>query len=1026
MKNIKKATFSVLSISALALALASCDDKRNTNTPSDAGFDLNQVYASVENGSNIYNVTYNEMYNAYRGNGYNSVVSEMKKKIAAKYMKEATYEAYTKQYNSLIFSAVYGTNAIKNFNDASSEELQKLKDKVDDFVRNEYSNYGIVITSSDAKFLKDYVNVLSKKDNINYQIDFTGHTDLKNILFEQYNYSVALTNLSREYNTRFADSEKIYSYDDNKDISNPNYIDEAQLKSSFQNTYYKYNQTKALIIRFNTYNEGLTFIEKTNSLVGEELNSTNAKTWYANLYNLKNADKKTIDTQNPFSEEFKDQTVFYNDLDSVNIGTKYSTTLESFINDDLKDANDTESTKPYYLQTLRNIDGNYYLVYRDSVNYYYGNGTGNDFDSVKSLTLADLKAKHGTSFDNYIFKDFADKPLKDTTTFAEYLKLKLIDSKSSESSGDTIITNKMKYNSNIEIYDPVFENQFINNYSGHYSLTKNFENNKVFKLTYTDDNFTPNDSSDDAAKVESSLSVADFISLSDKKSGAKTATTLLERKFVLNTELSNLLTNSESDSFRDSAKNTIKDFKKGNTSYSKKMGLENYLTLTYGITLNGDSEGALADYLKAQSLVSKYKTYYGYFVNNSDPKEPRFADTGLFANLKTYADRIEDKFYDINANHFLISIDPEKTGTHEDPRTYLASLDKVDPTLGLSNNFKKAVFELAKLISEESKLFADDSKDALSKLAKVYNNTGIPYTLNSKYAEELGYKSFDEFKNNYYMFNFVITAEDLSQITSSSVSSFVTEFKDYIEDVIVTSLDNDTKEAINKDGKLYEPSKYEDLCLTEYGYHVLNVYKQTEPSSAEFKSSDDSQTSSSSEKRYENQKIIISQKKADDTSDDLYVLASGYSDNKYVSVDQLFIYFFDNKNGSSTHLSSRVSSAVKSYFDSVSTKYTNASFQDYRLLQQMLGFDNLNNGTYSVVDGKTVYDENLTYSSIKFYLPDNKLDETKTLNYTKYIYNLTYSVSSGKEFTEDSVFKDWFEKDWTVDLTKTSYFHYDD
>ncbi|MCR5787429.1 MAG: hypothetical protein K6G28_06990 [Acholeplasmatales bacterium] len=1006
MKNIKRKAFSLISISTLALALASCDKNRNTKTPTDASFDLNKTYASV--GDDL-QITYNDMYNAYRSNGYDTVIKQLKKKMVASYLDEVTYTSYTKQLNTSILSNVYGATDIASFNEGTSEELKALKKKVDSFVKDEYTNYGVIISKGDANFLKDLVDVLSNRESIDDAIDFTGHTDLLNTFVEQYKYSIALTNLAREYVNKFANDEKIYSYDDDKEVANTYYVDEDQVKSSFESTYYKYNQTKAIVVRFNTYAEGERFVKKTNEKVGA-LTDENKLTWYATLFNLYNEDKKAIDTTSPFNESGKDLTVFYEDATKTTLSNKYSSELVTFIKEDLDDGQ--------YLSSLRNIDGSYYLVYRDSVNYYYGDGSGNDFDTVKNLTLADLKKTH-TDFNEFIFKDYKDKEMADTTTVYDYIRAKLVDSKASESLGDTLVTDKIKHNLELKIYDPVFENQFYNSYSDYYSFTKEFDGSKVFTFKYTDDKFTHSDSSDDTT-VEGSISVDEFFNEMDKKNSHSTATTLLERKFVLNTSLADLCTSDEIDGFKTAAKDAIKAFKKGDTSYSKKMGVENYLTLTYGLPASKDSEAQLTDYLKAESLISKYNTYYGYQIDNSDSENPSFKDSGLFANFKTFADKTQDKYYDISANHFLISVDPEKTGTHADPRSYIASLDKADETGELTKEFKQAVLELSKIIAEESKLIAGDSKDSLSSIAKAYNNTGYTFELNSSYAKELGIKNFDEFKEKYYKFNFTITAEDLGEITASSVNSFVTEFKDFIEDKIIATMDEDTKTLINKDGKMYTPEKYDDLCLTVYGYHVLNVYKQTDSSSAKFTYDDDTKSSSESYKTWEHQKVTVALKKSNDDRDDLIAYASGYSDDKYVSTEQLFIYFYTSQNGSVSGLKSNISTVVKTYFGDTYSKYTNSSMASFRLLEQMLGYENIVKGTYT----DNVYNQDLTFSSIKFYDIEGNLSD-KTNTYSKYVYNVTYAVSSGDEFKEGSVFNDWFNTDWTVDLQYTNLFHYD-
>ncbi len=1009
MKKFKKVTLLTLSLTSI-LALASCKSARNSKTPI-GSLNLTSTYASIKRSdvSDI-SVTYNELYNKYRQNGYDTVVKELKKAVIRNYIKDATYEKNYKSYNSSFLTAIYGTNNLDSFKDLLDSEKEDLEEKVDSFKTTELSSYGVTITDEEVSTLKNFISTIETLEDSDLEAAIAWPESVITKIIDQYSYSIALTNYSRDFVLNNYEKEKIYSYADEKEVTNSYQIDDEDIESSFKSTYYKYNQTKAIVVRFKSQAEANKFKALTDSSVGYALTSglTEAQVtkWYATLYNLYYTTETNIDVENPFDSDNEEKTVFYNDENNSHLTSNFSSDLATFVYDSLEDGE--------YISIPRNIDGQYYLVYRNKVNYYYGDGSGNDFDQVKNLTLKDLQDKLGTDFDYYKLTKFDNT---EATNVSEYIKYKLIDSKASESLGDTLVTNILKYKSEIEIYDPVYENQFYNSYSDFYSLTDNFDNNSIFKITVTLDNFTLGDDSDDTTLDAYTYSVDDFFATQDAIHGSEYATTLLEYKYLLNSDLTKILTDDELDSYTDSAKSTVNSFKKNNTSYDKSMGLANYMVLSYGLTCTDDNaQSVYKDYLEVQDLVSKYKTYYGYFVSKSSDDDDDYTftdDNNLFANLKKYADRTKDQYYKISSNHIIIQVCPETQGTTEDPRKYRAELAKKGEAY--VTKFDEAVEKLTKLITKELSVITDESVDAMSKLVKTYNNVGYTYKLQTN---EYGYNTWEDFKNAYPEFNFYLHSEDLGEITKSSADSYVDEFKAYLN-ALVSKINSDEalQDKINDKGVLIDPysDDFKDLvdgsyCLTQYGYHILNVYSYTEASSCKFTYSDDTASSSTTYKNWEHQKVTIDEKESDDTSDDMYAYASGYSNDDYASIEQLFIYFYQSSS-SVTGLKSSISTAVSTYFSSVKSRYTNGSFQNYRLLQQMYGFANYDSSTK-------------TFSSIKFYKQDGTEDTTKFDNYTYYIASVRTSVDSSKELEEDDLFYGWFDIDWTADLSKSVEYHY--
>ena len=271
MKKTYKRIIGLTSIALLSVSLASCGDaKRNTSTPT-GSLDLSKTYAQVTNDDKTYSVSYEEIYNRYRSNGYSTVLSELKKKVLSKEMEEATYEKNKKRYNESIISAIFGSSSISTFKDLHETDDEDYEDKIDSFITDQANDNG-----------EDYSSLKTPLKNLYQKLKTTDHTDFDfdisellgqswpESLLDQYKYSVACYNLSLSYVKQFADSEKIWDYENEKMITNSNYIDDEDIESSYKSTYYSYNKTEAIVIKFKSAAEA----EKSGQyLSGEKLSS---------------------------------------------------------------------------------------------------------------------------------------------------------------------------------------------------------------------------------------------------------------------------------------------------------------------------------------------------------------------------------------------------------------------------------------------------------------------------------------------------------------------------------------------------------------------------------------------------------------------------------------------------------------------------------------------------------------------------------------------------------------------------------
>ena len=173
MKNIKKSAFGVLSLSAMLLALASCDASRNTNTPT-GNINLNQAYASVNTSSSNLSVTYEEVYNKFRSLGYSQVLEQLKKSVVKTEMAAATYEANYKLYNTKFLNAIYGTSDFSSFENLLDSEKETLEDTVDSFKRTEANSYGVDFTDGEISALKALISTFAtyKADDLENALPF--------------------------------------------------------------------------------------------------------------------------------------------------------------------------------------------------------------------------------------------------------------------------------------------------------------------------------------------------------------------------------------------------------------------------------------------------------------------------------------------------------------------------------------------------------------------------------------------------------------------------------------------------------------------------------------------------------------------------------------------------------------------------------------------------------------------------------------------------------------------------------------
>lgn len=1021
---------SVLAAAVLVTTLASCDANRNTKMPS-GDLKLDSNYASLATGQSV---SVKEMYNLFRKEGYSKVLTQIKKAVYSKEIAAINNSEFKtdselkKDFDSYMLSNIYGVSEIEDYEDLKDEDKKKSIQK---FIDNQLSNNGIDYSSVYANNPEIFIPTVDAEGNL--VSNWANNADLVDL----YKYTVATVNYAKEYLNKIKDYEYLYDVDgqkqensyylakndyeirENKYAAIQNYTTTADMfgikyKNQAADEVYK---NHAIVIKFASKAQADKYINKVGGPLSENATEEEALEFYVKLYNefYKNNIIEGVNdvwtNENTSFAITKDENEFTDKIDSSTI---------NFMTENLVDMGSDEGVS--YLRTPFNISGDnyYYMAYR--INIY----EGDDWDDLE--LASDISIKLNSLLDDMVIEDWASETYANSLV-EQRLKGTLL----------TVTEDEKRDSLDLKIYDPIYENQYYSSYSDYYDFIsskdyKNANGKYVFTLTYTYANNENN-------PVSVNYSVNDSYKLLNNIYGASKAAELLATKYLASTSLYDKIDDSEISGYEDGLKSAIKSFKKNDTSYSKKMGLENYLVLQYGFDNQHD---VLNNNLIANSLISQYTSYYGDYkgdklegTNAAENKAIEvqlgtqdkylFKDsTGLFTNFKAFADRNFDMYYSLDISHILISIDYDGDGNNDDPDKYYEALNAVN-----KEKFRKDILTLADAIVEESKLIKTDTKvSALQYIAKVFNNNGYEYKLQ---CEKYKGMVWDDFKSN---FEFSLRAEDLSTINNSNGSNYVEEFTNEVKNlykVLSSESYDDVAEDIEDNGYW----KYEDtinplnqldvngeidsqLTKTTYGWHMLYVYDMTSQTECKFTRDNDSNLSSSvtdsdgnvwyvnttdkndiciesekdSNKTYSKvssigtwqyQDIVVYENDTDTSDDDDILYVSGYSEDKYASLEQLFIYFIETQNnGSVSSLRSTTTTAVKNVFADIITRYSNSTFQTWRLYKQI--------GT-------------ITFA-----------DQTMSDRFNKMMAINERTIDNYEELTEDDLFYGWFTKTWTFNI----------
>nr|MDE5565600.1 hypothetical protein [Anaeroplasmataceae bacterium] len=464
--------------------------------------------------------------------------------------------------------------------------------------------------------------------------------------------------------------------------------------------------------------------------------------------------------------------------------------------------------------------------------------------------------------------------------------------------------------------DPYYEYRFKNSNDDNYDLIHkdDFDNNNIFKLTYNE-------------KV-TTYSVDAFYEEMNKTVGFAKLVQLLKLDYVYALK-DQFLDEDKVEEYENDLNTAIDGFNNGeNESYPTEIGEATFLLANYGYS---NKEDILKYNKVASSVLSSYlsQTVFDEWATNEHALNTE--KINVLNNLLAAGNKKYNDIFSIKIDHLLIYIDDDGDGSPDDPKKFLEKGIDVD-------DFNKELLALSKAIYNETK--CEKLTSANNSVMDILNRVVRNY-----YRDDALYSDPNDNWSNYKKYNLQLKVESLSSsgnTTDSNVSNYVKDFADYVEKLYQTvktdKLDTDDGDKptfyfnyleSNTDKK--QPLSIEEICATEFGYHLIIVDDYEETDSTE-------KTSSSDPNGYQkNIEILLNEKDADDTEDNIYlIIPDTYNDKKTeATLNQFATYYLQSQKGITSSLDSSIRSLLSSMFDEAISRYTSRNFQEYLLYKDM-------------------------------------------------------------------------------------------
>lgn len=894
MKRIKMIFLTVL-VLMLTLTLASCKQKTERNTVVPYG-DLNLSSVIAQSTDKNIDLTLETYYSRLRAKGYDLAIEKIKtvlyqNEIAAitnlihadsvtalssQDRKTLSYEPdteidsvrfeelkkiYTEEISVSLANSIYSTSNADTFASKTEEEKALgITKYIESMARKGYT-----ISAG---------QISPKIENDTLLLDL-------NLIPSDILFSIVLGKAEDFYAQKqlyaIADKEYLNEGTDEEE-KNSNYLFKTtSLESSYNSSYKTFGTYKAIIITFNSRREAMQTMEILN---GADITDENALESYLKLYNSYYSYRKEGNTDITADSDLflYEVSLEKNELDDI------SSSISTLITETLENGQ--------FLTEPRNLNNKYVLAYR--------------IETVYDLTGTDKQ------------KDFED--IQPTDDVMRKLKNNII--RANSSAYLTTAFKELLENSDIEIYDPVFEYRFRSNYTDEYDLIEkdnaNIGKNLILKVNDTE------------------YTVSEFYNTASSRLGASIITEYFQQEYAY-LYADEFVTEETTESNTSDLDSAIKTFEKNqNSTYPKEIGLETYLMVSYGYPTKAD---VLKYYYTAASALTSYKAKVLFSEWATEDTELSTEDKTVYKisdEAKKVLERIlkagNDSYsslFSLNVDHILINIDYDADGTPDDPAKFISEYPEME------TEFKNAVQSLAQAIYREAicEKYSDNSLyETLTYIVKQYNK-GAKLLSNEN-------ENWDMYKSK---FHFMLTAEQLASsadITQETVSNFVEPFADYLKDMYKKAADGEVKLDDNgnfftvQDGKLTENDDYskitvDTLCETVYGYHLIVLNEYDGPDSLKF-------TVDNDPNKYQQSMDILVYEDEDDEDNNIYVTLSSYNEEtSSANLNQLFIYYVQTKNGEDSSLDSNIATMMSTLFSDAINIYSSTNFQTMVLLDEL-------------------------------------------------------------------------------------------
>lgn len=649
-----------------------------------------------------------------------------------------------------------------------------------------------------------------------------------NHFLNQYAQKEYVRNLLTAEDSKYYWANEFMTNDDNEEVDNPYYISEDAIESAYNSTKNSDATYNVIIIGYNTLAEAQKALDSKDV---NALTYADFETLYTNKYG------------------FKENNFNLTDADLA----KYDSSLVTLV----KNMNEKHEGAEDFTS----------LVYQQ-----FGN-------TVYHVCLKGKKAE--ADYD----------ALEDKTNAKKETVEEIVDNKLTSSTISKLLFEKL-YDTNVVIYDPVFDALYAAENSEHKRLEANQWNAEY-------NNYV--------AKIgETYITVENFNKKLEEILGVSTAMDYFTSHILLKSEYANKITADDLKEIDKTYNEIISSFESDTLASSglpAAIGKDVFKFVYFGTT----NEDEIKEYYKSQ------KAWDYYVESKPDNYYQLIEEFGKqYVGTNEGEEAYNGKFFDLSVKHILLTVDFNGDGTPDDPEIFYNKLlpeKQADLHAEIVKTMNKIVEEVNFLVEEKGYASLTEALDFVKEA----------YYANAKLQKDPS----DNWSNYKSIFNLGLTIEDLGSVNNSTVSKYVKEFGIGVK-ALYEKLEKENK--LKDDYLAPSVTSIEELIKTSFGYHILAVYDSSSVSSAKYNKDNDSSS------QYVNIEIELDGEKV--------TIENAYSDNKWASLNQIKIYAAQlNTDDGITDLPSSVKTFISKIYTDFTSKYNDESFRNIMFAKNELKID---------------------------------------------------------------------------------------